>query len=172
MTVTGSTLDPAGKPMPGVPVDFVGRPRVPYVAAVETFDAYTLLGQGATGDDGQFHVDITRTSSTRFFDVYALAKAPGYGLSWIAPNPDDRHPSAQIRLRPEQPIRGRMVDVNGQPATNVEVHAGADSPPLYKWTNQRNLFLGSPPRRAPRLAGATSHRRSWPFRARRFGRRR
>ncbi len=122
MTVTGSILDPAGKSMPDVPVDFVGRPRVPYVAAVEKFDAYTLLGQGATGDDGQFRVDIPRTSSARFFDVYALAKAPGYGLSWIAPNPDDRRASVQIRFRPEQPIRARLVDVNGQPAANVEVH--------------------------------------------------
>ena len=105
ITVTGSILDPAGKAMPGVPVDFVGRPRVPYVAAVDKFDAYTLLGQGATGDDGQFHVDITPTSSARFFDVYALAKPPGYGLSWTTFDPDDRHPSAQIRFRPEQPIR-------------------------------------------------------------------
>ena len=85
--MTGSVLDPAGKPMAHVPVDMVGRPRVPCVAAVEKFDAYTLLGQGATGDDGRFHVDIPRTSSARFFDVYALAKAPGYGLSWTVLEP-------------------------------------------------------------------------------------
>ena len=125
MTVTGSILNPAGKAMPDVPVDFVGRPRVPYVAAVEKFDAYDLLGQGATGDDGQFHVDITRTSSARFFDVYALAKAPGYGLCWTALDPDDRNPSVQIRLRPEQPLRVRLVDLNGQPAANVEVHVAS-----------------------------------------------
>ncbi len=122
MTVTGSVLGPAGKPMAHTPVDVVGRPRVAYVAAVEKFDAYTLLGQGATGDDGQFHVDITRTSSARFFDVYALAKAPGYGLSWTALDPDDRDPSVQLRFRPEQPIRARLVDVSGGPAANVEIH--------------------------------------------------
>ena len=49
MTVTGSVLDPAGKPMPGISVELIGRPRGPAVAREEWRAPYVLLGRGTTG---------------------------------------------------------------------------------------------------------------------------
>ena len=121
MTVTGRVLDPAGKPAAGVPVDIIGRPRAPWVGTDERMDRHLLLGRGATGPDGRFRLDASRTSSDRFFEVHALAAAPGYGLGWTALNPDADQPAAEIRLRPEQLIRGRLVDISGQPAAGVEI---------------------------------------------------
>jgi len=121
MIVTGRVLDPAGKPMAGVPVEVVGRPRAPEVGTVEKTDPYVLLGRGATDADGRFRLDASRSSTARYIDVHALAAAPGFGFGWISLNPDAEQPAADFRLHTEQVIQGRLVDVSGQPAAGVEI---------------------------------------------------
>ena len=123
MTVTGRVLDPDGKPAAGVPVDIVGVPRAPETGTDVRRDAYVVLGQGATDGDGRFRIEASRGSSARFHDVYALAgvAGPGSGFGSVKLASDAEQPAAEIRLRPEQVIRGRLVDVNGQPAAGVEV---------------------------------------------------
>ncbi len=122
MTVAGRVLDPDGKPMAGVPVDVLGRPRAAWIAAGENVDAFIILGRGATGQDGRFQLDASRTRATRFFEVYAVAATKGYGLNWSALNPDAEQPAAEIRLRREQPIRGKLIDVSAQPVVGLEIH--------------------------------------------------
>ena len=56
-----------------------------------------------------------------FLQVQALAAAPGFGLSWTAPNPDAEQPAGEIRLRPEAVIRGKLIDLNGKPIAGVEM---------------------------------------------------
>jgi RNA polymerase sigma factor (sigma-70 family) len=119
MIVVGRVLDSAGQPMAGVPVDVIGRRRKALVATDEMLGAYVLLARGATDADGRFRLDASRTSSLHFFDGYVLAAAPGFG--WADLNLDAEQPAVEIRLRPEQVIRGRLVDVNGQPAAGVEL---------------------------------------------------
>ena len=121
MATTGSVLDPAGKPMAGVPVELVGRRRGPAVARNEWRSPYSLLGQGTTGADGRFRFDAARTSRTGYLQVQALAAAPGLGLAWDGPNPDAHEPTGEIRLRSEVPIRGILIDWNGAPAAGVEL---------------------------------------------------
>jgi RNA polymerase sigma factor (sigma-70 family) len=152
MTVVGQVLDPKGKPVPGAFVDIMGRGRKPAVASREGVDPRVALGQGTTAAGGQFRLETMRTSWTDFFEVYAVAAAPGFGLGWTELNPDAGQPTAEIRLRFEQVIKGRLVDVNGQPAAGVELriasvlipnkegsligaNLGSDSPPsgLRAW---------------------------------------
>jgi RNA polymerase sigma factor (sigma-70 family) len=121
MFVTGVVLDPAGKPVAGVPVDIIGRPRAPWVATQEYVNPRILLGRGDTDAEGHFRLDAMRTSADGFFEVYALAAAPGFGLGWVLLNADAKQPAAEIRLRPEQVIRGKLFDVRGQPAAGVEL---------------------------------------------------
>jgi RNA polymerase sigma factor (sigma-70 family) len=121
MFVTGVVLDPAGKPAAGVPVDIIGQPRAPRVASREYVNQRVLLGRGDTDADGHFRLDAMRTSADGFFQVYALAAAPGFGLGWVTLNADAKQPAAEIRLRPEQVIRGKLFDVHGQPAAGVEL---------------------------------------------------
>jgi RNA polymerase sigma factor (sigma-70 family) len=121
MFVAGRVLDPAGKPLEGVPVDIMGKPRAPQVSADQPRDYYILLGHGATDDHGSFRLEASRTSSGAFFEVFALAASPGFGFGWVLLNADAEQPAADIRLQPEQVIRGKLVDVNGQPAVGVEV---------------------------------------------------
>ncbi len=121
MIVAGRVLDPSGKPVANASVDVIGRPRAPSVADRESMDTQVLLGRGETDGDGRFEFDAARTASTRFFGIHALASAPGFGLGWAELNPDANKPGADIGLRPEQVIRGKLVDLSGQPAAGVEL---------------------------------------------------
>ena len=122
MFVVGRVLDPSGKEMAGVPVEIVGRPREPFLPSEVDAERHRLLGRGASNADGRFNLEASRTSFTRFFEVYALAAAPGFGLGWSEINADAAEPTVEIRLQSEQPIRGRLFDVNALPARGVELH--------------------------------------------------
>ena len=54
-------------------------------------------------------------------DFGAVAMAPGYGVGWVTLDPDDAQPTAEISLRPEQVIHGRLFDVQGRPVPDVGV---------------------------------------------------
>src|SRR5262249_13742363 len=62
-----------------------------------------------------------RTSSAGFYDVSVAAAAPGHGLTWRAISPDATNPQVDLRLLPEQVVRGRLVDLQGLPAAGVRV---------------------------------------------------
>jgi RNA polymerase sigma factor (sigma-70 family) len=124
MTVTGSVVGPDGKPAAGALVDVVGRLREPWVATKVNIESYVLIGQGQTDADGRFRFDAARTASGRFFEVDAFAAMPGYGIGYFRLNLDADEPSAQVVLKPEQVIHGRLVDINGQPAAGVKVSIG------------------------------------------------
>jgi protocatechuate 3,4-dioxygenase beta subunit len=121
MTVTGRVLGPDGQPAAGVPVEFIGRRREPAVALKEIWSPYTVLGRGRTDNDGRFRIEAPRTSSDAFVQVQVTASVPGVGFGWAAPNPDAEQPAVEIRLRPEQLIRGKLMDLSGKPAAGVEV---------------------------------------------------
>jgi hypothetical protein len=89
--------------------------------------SFALLGQGETDGDGRFRIEAARASSARFEGVYALAGAAGPGTAFGCAGlpPDAEQPSAEVHLQPEQVIRGKLVDVQGQPAAGVAVQIDA-----------------------------------------------
>jgi RNA polymerase sigma factor (sigma-70 family) len=125
MFVAGRVLDPAGKEMAGVSIEIVGRPRGPVLWAAVDGERHRLLGRGVSTAGGRFSFEASRTSAHRFFEVYALAAAPGFGLGWSQLNADADEPTVEIRLQPEQIIHGKLFDVNGQPAPMLELQIGS-----------------------------------------------
>jgi protocatechuate 3,4-dioxygenase beta subunit len=122
MIVSGRVLDPDGNLMKNVPVDIVARLRKPLVATDDTGLRSVVLSQGITNPEGRFQIDAARTSGTQVYEVHAVAAAAGFGVGWAELNPDAIEPSADIRLRPEQVIHGKLVDIHGQPARRLELH--------------------------------------------------
>jgi protocatechuate 3,4-dioxygenase beta subunit len=123
MTVTGRVIDPAGKPAAGVPVNIIGQLRAPPECADERTDCYALLGDGATDADGRIQLDTLYAEPARFYDVYALvgSAGPGTGFGCMRLQQAAGKAAADIRLRHEQIIRGKLVDIHGQPAAGVEI---------------------------------------------------
>jgi hypothetical protein len=119
MFVVGRVVDANGKLLPGAAVAVYARirlpGRLPYAAS---------LGQSPLGDDrtdaaGHFRIDSPRTSSTTHEVFGAIALAPGYGAGWVALDVDIDRPTADITLRPEKVVHGRLFDLHGKPVPSV-----------------------------------------------------
>jgi RNA polymerase sigma factor (sigma-70 family) len=132
MMVAGRVLDSDGKPVNSAVVDLVAAARIPWVAAAEQIEQYQVLGQCQCEGDGQFRLDAPRMASARVLELGIVAAAPGYGLGWVALNPDSEAPTAEVRLRREEPIRVRFVELSGVPAKGVGVRVLSLSQPDEK----------------------------------------
>ena len=111
MFVAGRVLDAQGRPVPGAMVMLLARNSGSPLPRQQR-----LLPIGAAQADasGQFRIDAPRTSSSHFFnDLGAVALAPGFGAAWSVLDVDADEPAADITLRPEQIIRGRLLDLQG-----------------------------------------------------------
>ena len=109
------------------------------------------IGDARADSSGRFRIDAPRTSSSHHEAFGAVALAPGYGAGWVELDPDDDQPTADISLRPEQVIHGRLFDLQGRPVPDVtlsvsSIHrepsagSGQSSQPL-RWC----LLIGGQP---------------------------
>jgi RNA polymerase sigma factor (sigma-70 family) len=119
LTVDGQVHDPAGKPVAKAQVQVLVMPRWdpspnrpgPAVSAVTTTDA-----------EGRFQLTLAYSAAMKIHDIYAVAMAPGHGLGWEELEGGPAKVKTTIRLRPESVIRGRVLDLQGQPAAKVGIY--------------------------------------------------
>jgi protocatechuate 3,4-dioxygenase beta subunit len=125
MWVTGRVLDPQGKPVPGAMVMVHARNLAVFRTLYRRGPGQLPIGDGRADDSGRFRLDAPRTSSARHEAFGAVALAPGYGAAWVELDPDAEQPTADITLRPEQVIHGRLFDLQGRPVPNVTLSVAA-----------------------------------------------
>jgi protocatechuate 3,4-dioxygenase beta subunit len=121
MFVVGRVLDHRGNRVPGATVMVYAHELTPRRAPFVSTYKLIPLGDARADDSGRFRIDAPRTSSTRYEDFGAVAIAPGFGAGWVALDPDDDRPAAEISLRPEQVIHGRLFDLQGRPVPDVSL---------------------------------------------------
>src|SRR5262249_27509018 len=128
MTVAGRVLDPDGKPAAGAQVAVVAHRTRP---TDTTGQREERLGLTQADGEGRFRLQVRRTASTMDRGVNVLAARAGLGLGWQALHPHAESPEVTVRLHPEQPLRGRLVGLEGQPAAGVKLYlayvAGKDT---------------------------------------------
>jgi beta-lactamase regulating signal transducer with metallopeptidase domain len=120
MTLAGRVLDPAGKPVPDSDVMVIVRPKYSNRPWLEqAVMGVTTPYEGRCDGSGQFRIEVPRTTSARDYDLFITAMAAGFGAGWTELDPDADPPAADVTLRTELIVRGRMFDVKGQPAPGV-----------------------------------------------------
>jgi len=120
MTVSGRVFDETGRPVGGAKVLILGRRKLAMLNA-RVDNQYELLGRGVADLEGKFQLEVPRSSSVTYYEVQAMAAAPGHGMGWVELNRDAKSPSADVKLMPEQVVEGRLVDLQGLPGAGVLV---------------------------------------------------
>jgi hypothetical protein len=126
--IVGRVLNPLGKPVPNANVMAYAR---------LLYQQGNVIGQTQSDGSGLFRLDALRSSSERREAVGAVALAPGYGFGWVEFDPDAHQPTADISLRPEQVINGRLFDLQGQPAQSVRASVSAIRRVVQRKPDQR-----------------------------------
>ena len=124
MTVTGRVLGPDGQPAAGACRSTSSgrparRPRVPTWSGRLT-SCSARARPTATAASASRRPAPRRPASSRS-TPWPAAPGPAPRFGCVKLHPDAEQPAAEIHLQPEQVIRGKLVDVNGQPAAGVEV---------------------------------------------------
>jgi RNA polymerase sigma factor (sigma-70 family) len=147
MAVSGQVLGANGKPLADVHVAVVGEAKWSGPSWNLSDQPDDVLATGKADGQGRFRLQVRGSSSQRFRNVFLLAEAKGHGLGWRKLNPDADRVEAEIKLLPEQPLRGRLVTLQGQPAVGVAVHVRS----LGRSENGtfQGLFFWEPARKVP-----------------------
>jgi RNA polymerase sigma factor (sigma-70 family) len=123
MTVTGRVLGPDGKPAAGARVAVVAR-QAQLLSSWErfAFERNVVLGRGKADADGKFRLTVPRTAPVPVRQMWVLAYHEGLGLVWTYPDPKAESVDVELRLTEEQIIRGRVVDLQGEPVAGAKIH--------------------------------------------------
>jgi hypothetical protein len=119
--VTGRVLGPDGKAAAVSRVAAVGWYRQSFQSA-EWDDRADVLALVKAAADGQYRLKIPESAWGRFREINLLAAAPGFGLGWQQLDAQPEPAEVMIPLRQEQVIRGRFVDLQGQPAARLTLN--------------------------------------------------
>jgi protocatechuate 3,4-dioxygenase beta subunit len=80
-----------------------------------------VLAEDVTGDDGRFELKLSGISSKTHSWANVIARADNSGLAWRRIDPAARETEVSLELPAEQVIRGRLIDIEGQPAGAVRI---------------------------------------------------
>lgn len=117
LVVEGRVLDSAGKP--------VEKAHVALIAVLVDNSLRVVrpqvLGETTSGAKGAFRATVPSVPAYQCLRVVVVARRAGYGFSFDKLDPADLEHEVTFRLRDEQPVRGRVVDQQGQPASGVQL---------------------------------------------------
>ena len=88
----------------------------------------TVLGESRTDADGRYQFELAKVSLKTHLYPKLIARAGGSALAWKSLNLDAADTEASFELQPEQPVTGRLVDIEGQPAAGVQLRVAGITP--------------------------------------------
>jgi len=119
-TIHGRVLGPDGRPAAKAHVAAIGMRRQAGRGG-DLNSSFAVLGEAITDGDGRYRMQLTGVSSNTHSFAKLIARTNNAGLAWKRLDPDARDVEASFELPSEQVIRGRLIDIEGQPAANVRI---------------------------------------------------
>jgi RNA polymerase sigma factor (sigma-70 family) len=146
LAVAGTVVDAGGKPVAEARVAVIGLAQSRFRGSVG-YQQYETLGTGTTDKEGHFRFDCVAESAVRVPKRQLLASAPKHGLGWQPVKPGNENTDVVIKLPPEQVVRGRLIDLQGQAAKGVKLHVATIAPAQEEYPfNPPAFYFTSPPR--------------------------
>jgi hypothetical protein len=123
VAVRGKVLDAAGKPLAGASVAVVATLRTvgAMINGGGPLSTAEVLGQGKTDVEGRYTVRVARRLLERSYRVEVLAGGAGHAVGGQEVKKKSPPSDTDLRLEPAGSIKGRLIDLDGQPAAGVKV---------------------------------------------------
>jgi protocatechuate 3,4-dioxygenase beta subunit len=121
-----------------------------------------VLATTTANTDGSYQMTLTGVSSKTHRYPTVIVRSEGTALAWRQLNLDDKDVEASFQLAADEPIRGRLVDIEGQPANNVQMSIRGVMPTTKnRWFEEGvgyRIFNGAPAAWPKRLITDTQGR--------------
>jgi RNA polymerase sigma factor (sigma-70 family) len=122
IAVTGQVLDESGKPVAGAEVAVVLWEVLKFSSWERVaIDGTRLIAQETSAADGRFRLTVPQPPPLYRHQLLVLARVPGHGIGWAPVNHAATRAQAEIRLRPEGTIAGKVIDLQGGPVAGVKI---------------------------------------------------
>jgi hypothetical protein len=149
MPVTGRVVDEHGVPVANAHVvivasEFARSARPTGVHLANYIGGHTLplsfdvIGPVLTNDRGQYELNVPTSRSGAFAGLDIFAAARGHGCATRSFGQTASRQPVELALPPEHVIRGRLIDLKGQPAVGVVVQVVEPGKPGWR-PSQRAL---------------------------------
>jgi hypothetical protein len=119
-TVRGQIVRPDGRPAATAHVAAIAR-RIVVGRGADLTPNGDALGEATADEMGRYELMLPINVAETHRDAYLLARADGTALSWQKLNLDAANVEASFKLKPAEPLTGRLVDLEGQPAAGVQL---------------------------------------------------
>jgi hypothetical protein len=119
-SIRGAILGFDGKPVANADVALIGFKIQPQRGG-ELASNSDVLKEAMTDASGRFAINIPGLSSKTHSRVHLIARKEGFGLVWKRIDPDARDFDVTLEMPAEKVIRGRFIDIEGQPVAGVRM---------------------------------------------------
>jgi beta-lactamase regulating signal transducer with metallopeptidase domain len=113
-----------GQPASGAHVAVIGR-RISVTRSGDLRPNGEILAETAANANGEYVLSLMGVSQKTHADAKVIARQDGFGMAWRQLNLDAPETEAAIELPSEEPIRGRLIGLEGQPAAGVRMSIAA-----------------------------------------------
>lgn len=127
ITIRGRVLLPGGKPPGGAHLAVIAQRTAIGRGGDELDWGHEVLGDATADDNGAYALRLTGVSQQTHHYASLIARRDGYAVAWRKINLDAAETKADFELKPEEPLRGKLIDVEGRPAAEVRVSIGSVS---------------------------------------------
>ena len=119
-TVSGQIILPDGKPAAGAHVAAIAK-RIQLGRAGDRLPQSEVLAEGTADDHGNYHLSFKNVDPKTHPYANLIARSEGYAIAWQRFSLDGTSLEASLTLTAEEPVRGRLVGIEGQPAAGVRL---------------------------------------------------
>ena len=119
-TITGHVALPDGRPAAGAHVAAIAK-RIQQGSAGDRVPQSEVLAEGTTDDQGNYSLNFNHVDPKTHPYANLIARMDGYAIAWQRFNVDAASIEASLTLTADEPVRGRLVGIEGQPAAGVRL---------------------------------------------------
>jgi RNA polymerase sigma factor (sigma-70 family) len=138
LVVSGQVLNADGKPVAAASVALVGQFKLGARGGYRREVVKKTLAEGKADREGKFRLSASGVSAPAYVQVIIMARASGHGITQERLSAESPSDPVKLYLPGERILRGRLVDLQGQPAPRITVRLKSAN---GKIAADRHLYL-------------------------------